>query len=94
MSVGGGSPGKRVSGGKRQLRNARLFARNPLCVHCKQQGRTTPVDEWDHIVPLEAGGLDVVSNLQGLCLDCHKAKTAQDRGYKNKPRIGLDGWAM
>jgi 5-methylcytosine-specific restriction protein A len=34
--------------------------------------------ERDHIVPLWAGGLDVESNVQALCVDCHKIKTAAE----------------
>jgi 5-methylcytosine-specific restriction protein A len=32
----------------------------------------------DHIVNLAAGGQDVSSNRQGLCPDCHEAKTQQE----------------
>jgi 5-methylcytosine-specific restriction endonuclease McrA len=34
--------------------------------------------EYDHILPLELGGLHVVENLQALCVGCHKKKTAVD----------------
>lgn len=32
----------------------------------------------DHVLPLELGGQTCLSNLQLLCLDCHKAKTRED----------------
>ncbi len=35
-------------------------------------------DEVDHHVPLEQGGSNADSNLQLLCDDCHKAKTAAE----------------
>ncbi|KOR22809.1 HNH endonuclease [Burkholderia cenocepacia] len=35
-------------------------------------------DEVDHEVPLEQGGSNDDSNLQLLCDDCHKAKTAAE----------------
>lgn len=38
------------------------------------QGR----DQIDHKVPLEQGGSNDDSNLQPLCDDCHKAKTAAE----------------
>lgn len=68
----------RIRGRARVERNARLFMRNPLCVVCKKEGRATPVQEWDHIVPLYAGGADHESNMQGLCIPHHQAKTARD----------------
>jgi len=36
-------------------------------------------EEVDHILPLASGGSHQDPNLQTLCGDCHKAKTAQDR---------------
>jgi 5-methylcytosine-specific restriction endonuclease McrA len=50
--------------------------------------------ELDHIEPLHAGGLDIPTNRQGLCEECHKAKTIKDLGYKKKERIGLDGYPV
>lgn len=35
-------------------------------------------DEIDHRIPLEQGGSNDRSNLQPLCKDCHKAKTARE----------------
>lgn len=34
--------------------------------------------EWDHRIPLWAGGLDTFSNLQALCEACHARKTLSD----------------
>lgn len=52
----------------------------------------TEAKEIDHIIPLERGGTYADSNVQPLCKPCHEAKTALDRGYKSKAKIGLDGW--
>lgn len=69
---------KRIRGRALQERNARLFRKNPLCVRCAERGITRAVDHWDHIIPLELGGADDESNLQGLCIACHNEKTAEE----------------
>lgn len=43
-----------------------------------------PNFEIDHIIELQDGGKDVVSNLQALCPACHKEKTRLNRLRKNK----------
>ena len=49
---------------------------NPLCVHCKEQGRVTPAQLVDHIVEIKDGGAEYdESNLQSLCKACHNVKT-------------------
>ncbi len=39
-------------------------------------------EEVDHIVRLADGGTDHPSNLQSLCEDCHKEKTAAENGAR------------
>jgi 5-methylcytosine-specific restriction protein A len=73
---------------------ARHFRRHPLCVMCMAQGRLTEATQLDHIIPLVRGGLDDSSNVQGLCVPCHKVKTAIDMGHKQRPVIGLDGYPV
>ena len=73
---------ERIRGHKLQERNARLAEANPLCVHCTQQGKVSIATQWDHVIPLHKGGLDVESNLQGLCDECHYRKTVADCAYK------------
>lgn len=41
--------------------------------------------EIDHILPIFKGGEDVESNVQALCVSCHKAKTHTDCGYTTPP---------
>jgi 5-methylcytosine-specific restriction protein A len=52
--------------------------RNPLCVQCKAEGVIRVLDEWDHVVPLWAGGADTEDNLAGLCKPHHDAKSARE----------------
>ncbi|MDK8305659.1 HNH endonuclease signature motif containing protein [Corynebacterium imitans] len=66
---------KRYDHRRRQIRNAYIQA-HPLCEQCQTQGRVTPAQEVDHIVPLEDGGTHDEANLQALCKPCHSSKTA------------------
>lgn len=52
---------------------------HPLCAECDRQGRTTPSQCTDHIVP-HRGDEDLFweeTNFQALCDRCHRAKTAR-----------------
>jgi 5-methylcytosine-specific restriction protein A len=73
-------------------RRRRFLQANPLCVECKKEGRVTAASVPDHVVALVNGGADTWDNLQALCDEHHKAKTAKDLGHRPKPAIGLDGW--
>lgn len=66
---------KRITGRKLQAMRAELFARDPLCAECKRQGRVTLATQRDHIKALAEGGADDDGNVQGLCADCHEAKS-------------------
>lgn len=90
----GGTATKRWSGRKLTEWRARKLREEPLCRHCRQAGRVTAAAELDHVIPLERGGTYDDENICPLCADCHKAKTAKDRGYRIKPRIGEDGWPI
>lgn len=65
-----------------------------LCQPCLALGRYTQAKEVDHIIPKAKGGSDDLSNLQSICIPCHKVKTAQDSGKPLRPRIGPDGWPI
>lgn len=69
---------KRIEGRARVDRNKKWKEAHPLCVKCEAEGRTRPVDEVDHKIPLWAGGADHESNLQSLCTDCHTEKTSKE----------------
>ena len=69
-----------------------------LCQPCKAAGKTAQAKQVDHIKPKVKGGTDHDSNLQAICIDCHKRKTADEaaeaRGARVRPEIGLDGWPI
>jgi 5-methylcytosine-specific restriction protein A len=54
---------------------AELFAADPLCAECRKHGRVALATQRDHIIPLAEGGVDDGENTQGLCDDCHLAKS-------------------
>ncbi len=69
----------------RVLRRGYL-ARNPLCTSCKRTGRITAARELDHIKPIQWGGdFWEESNWQGLCVECHEAKTAAENSTPVTP---------
>ena len=53
-----------------------MLKRDVLCQVCLSNGRTVAGTAVDHIIPKSEGGLDVFENLQAICTDCHKQKTA------------------
>ena len=69
---------ERIRGSRLMKRNAAMFMRNPCCVDCEKEGIATPVEEWDHVIPLYAGGADDESNIAGRCRAHHQAKTNRD----------------
>jgi len=75
---------RRIRGRKLQTIRERLFAEHPLCVHCESAGRVRIATEVDHVVPLHCGGEDADSNRQGLCAECHAAKTREDLSYRGR----------
>jgi 5-methylcytosine-specific restriction protein A len=68
----------RMRGRRLQQARAALFRSNPLCVNCERNGIVRLATERDHIINLADGGTDDPSNTQGLCKDCHQAKTQQE----------------
>jgi 5-methylcytosine-specific restriction protein A len=68
---------------------AAVLRDNPLCVKCLEHGVLQPAKVVDHIVPIKKGGDRYKrSNLQGLCVPCHNAKTASETAsgpWVNRP---------
>ena len=65
----------RVPRGGAWTRTAQAHKRAHLfCAHCGRLDRLTT----DHIIPRHKGGTDDWANLQSLCVECHKIKTAQE----------------
>jgi 5-methylcytosine-specific restriction endonuclease McrA len=56
--------------------------------------RVTAGAEVDHIQPLAKGGADVWDNLQTLCHDHHRDKSAMDKGHRVRLTTGADGWPI
>jgi 5-methylcytosine-specific restriction protein A len=52
-----------------------------MCAVCGLEALT---GQYDHIIPLIIGGPNKESNLQLVCVPCHKAKTALDVKLKAK----------
>lgn len=67
----------------RSLRIEIAFTQKYACNICKLFP-IPPTFEIDHILALEDGGQDISSNLQALCVPCHKEKTRLNRLRKNK----------
>ena len=73
-----GRPTQRLTGRALQRARARLFARDPLCAECTKHNRVRLATQRDHIIPLAEGGADDETNEQGLCDECHLAKTLRE----------------
>jgi 5-methylcytosine-specific restriction protein A len=90
--------GERILGRRLQeIRALHRMVHGPFCVHCLARGVRRVWTELDHIQPLKADGgtgEDVPENRQGLCAECHAAKTRADRGLRPRPRIGEDGYPV
>lgn len=69
---------KRTRGRAWMTRRARIMGRDcGLCQQCKREGRLQLAEQVDHKVELADGGTDDDDNLEALCADCHKAKSAR-----------------
>jgi 5-methylcytosine-specific restriction enzyme A len=64
-----------------RLRVCILQRDNGLCQPCIKQGRVTMATQVDHIVQKKDGGTDEESNLQAICTECHKFKTAREASH-------------
>lgn len=64
-----------------------FLARHPLCAECQRQGRVTPANTVDHIIP-HRGDPERFWDQDGwqpLCAPCHSRKTAaEDGGFGNR----------
>jgi len=52
-----------------------ILNRDPVCM---VPSCWSASEEVDHIIPKREGGLDLMSNLQGLCKTCHSRKTRRE----------------
>lgn len=93
MSWGGerGSRHERGYGYQWTKRRANVLKRDSyLCQPCRRKGRVTEAKEVDHITPKAQDGEDDYDNLQAICTDCHKAKTATESRPNGKDRPQYD----
>jgi 5-methylcytosine-specific restriction protein A len=72
----------RLTGRIGQAQRKRIRERDQYTCQNEKCGRVVQVGQCDHIKSLDDGGSNDDSNLQLLCEECHKQKTAVDRGYK------------
>lgn len=76
-----------------KIRKVAMARDSGLCQPCVRSGKITKANEVDHIVPKSKGGADDLENLQAICKQCHKEKTAMEaNGGEIRKQIGLDGW--
>lgn len=68
-----------------KLRLTILARDSYLCQPCLTKGRPTPATQVDHIIAKAQGGTDDADNLQAICTDCHKDKTADESGHATHP---------
>ena len=73
---------ERIRGRALQRRNKRFLARNPLCTECLKHNIITAAAECDHVIPLWQGGPDHLSNIAGLCIECHRIKTTREQAQR------------
>ena len=62
-----------------KLRQRILKRDHYLCQEHKKHKVMIPANEVDHIISKANGGTDDPDNLQSLCTDCHREKTARER---------------
>ncbi len=57
-----------------------VLAQQPYCAVCKRNRS----EQVDHIVPLSQGGdAHDLTNLRGICLECHAPKSAREGSVKH-----------
>jgi 5-methylcytosine-specific restriction enzyme A len=81
-----GTAASRGYGYQHQQERERHLRDHPLCVRCLIAERVTAATVLDHIVPVRVAPerQHDPTNHQGLCVDCHALKTAEDQ--RNYPQ--------
>ena len=82
---------QRTKGRKWQRIRAWVLSESPLCAHCAKEGRVELATEVDHIIPIHKGGGDDFGNLQAICAEHHRDKTASDLGQRVRHGFDADG---
>ena len=76
-----GTPTSRGYNYRWQKASRLYLKRNPLCAECQAEGRVTPAEAVDHIIP-HRGDYDLFwdsSNWQGLCTYHHNRKSQKEK---------------
>jgi len=62
----------------------RVLYNNPFCVYCLKRGIQRPATDVDHIIDHRGDSelFHSLSNLQGLCHECHAIKTVNETNRK------------
>jgi len=68
-----------------------IMMNEPLCRPCNVNGIIRAATEVDHIVAKANGGTDGMDNLQPICRDCHRLKTAREDSI-NQPVAFIPDW--
>ena len=91
------NPHQHLYGTQRWRRRAKLQLRqHPLCAECERKGLVEPATQADHID--RHGGKPEAfweGELQSLCYNCHKSKSAAEEGFRQRGYsldVGEDGW--
>lgn len=78
-SIAPPSTTKRIDGNTRIAVVKRLARERPrMCAECYRHGFVRFGDELDHIAPLWKGGSNDPANLQWLCYEHHREKSAME----------------
>ena len=76
-----------LNGSRYKKRRLAFLARNPLCVECREKGKTRRANVLDHITA-HKGSVELFwdeCNWQPLCDSCHSTKTNKyDGGFGNR----------
>ena len=68
----------------RKIRGVVFRTMGDVCVKCGDKAT-----EVDHVIELANGGTDELDNLQPLCKECHKVKTAEFNSKRLSKRKNL-----
>jgi 5-methylcytosine-specific restriction endonuclease McrA len=77
-----GRPPKRAGEFSPAVKRAALRLAGGVCAHC---GEVPARPEFDHVIPVVAGGEAVLSNAQVLCSKCHRRKTSGEARGAGRP---------
>ena len=61
-----------------KIKNDILKPWNLICNVCGNRFISKNMMEVDHVIPICCGGKTISNNLQPICYECHKKKTAMD----------------